>query len=117
MGHDRTVGERMVADLQSFAEALKEDRASIPKKFNCHKVALDLKPQEYSAELVRESRAALGASQAVFAQFLGVAINTVQAWEQGVNHPQHIACRMMDEIRHDPAYWQQRLQELAVEKV
>ncbi|MCA9116911.1 MAG: helix-turn-helix domain-containing protein [Planctomycetaceae bacterium] len=107
----------MVGGLQAFAEALKEDRESIPKKFNSRNMSLNLEAQAYSPQRVREARAALGASQAVFALFLGVSVKTVQAWEQGENPPQHIACRMMDEILHDPAYWQQRLQELAVEKV
>src|SRR4051794_17473009 len=53
------------------------------------------------------------ASQAVFARFLGVSRNTVRSWEQGVNAPSTMACRFLDEIRLNPAYWQQRLRDSA----
>jgi DNA-binding transcriptional regulator YiaG len=53
-------------------------------------------------------------SQAVFAKLLGVSLNTVRAWEQGVNHPSDMACRFLDEIRRDPAYWVRRLKEAVI---
>ena len=49
----------------------------------------------------------------LFARFLGVSVKTVRAWEQGTNTPQEIACRLMDEILHDPDYWRKRLSQLA----
>jgi putative transcriptional regulator len=64
--------------------------------------------------LVKQTRALLGASQAVFANFLGVSVKTVRAWEQGVNTPSAMACRFMDEIRRDPKHWIARLSEAAV---
>ena len=36
------------------------------------------------------------------------------AWEQGAKNPSDMACRFMDEIRHNPRYWQERLRESAV---
>jgi len=50
-------------------------------------------------------------SQALFAQFLGVSIATVQAWEQGVKAPAKMACRCMDEMLRDPAQWQRRVRQ------
>jgi hypothetical protein len=41
----------------------------------------------------------------------------VQAWESGVNTPSDMACRFMDEIRHNPEYWQKRLSESISRKV
>jgi DNA-binding transcriptional regulator YiaG len=55
----------------------------------------------------------LGASQTIFAQFLGVSPSAVQDWEQGLKPPHGAACRLMDEIRRDPNYWIRRLQELS----
>ena len=51
---------------------------------------------------VKRVRELLGASQAVFAGFLGVNVNTVRSWEQGKRLPQPIACRFLSEIESDP---------------
>jgi putative transcriptional regulator len=75
-------------------------------------VRLKLAAPSASAESVKQTRALLGASQAIFAQFLGVSPSTIQDWEQGHKPPRGSACRLMDEIRRDPAYWQSRLRSL-----
>ncbi len=55
-------------------------------------------------------RELLGASQAVFAGFLGVNANTLRSWEQGKRLPQPIACWFLSEIvESDPLYSQQRI--------
>jgi len=77
---------------------------------------LDLRPTAYSPELVKATRKSLRASQKVFAELLGVSVKTVCAWEQGINTPQDVACRFMDEIRHDPSYWLKRIKESAIVK-
>jgi putative transcriptional regulator len=112
----KTVGQLMAEGFEELASVAKADKRRIPAKFNCHKVVLDLEPTPYSPELVKSTRHILSASQPVFAKFLGVSPQTVRAWEQGVNHPSESAGRLMDEIRHDPAYWQARIQELMVVK-
>jgi putative transcriptional regulator len=62
---------------------------------------------------VKKARVTLCASQAIFAQFIGVSTSTVQDWEQGAKTPRGSACRMMDEILRNPDYWISRLKELA----
>ncbi len=42
-------------------------------------------------------------SQAMFAQFMGVSVKTVEAWEAGRNHPNGSACRLLALTRSDPA--------------
>src|SRR5262245_4570808 len=111
----RTVGRRIIEGLEEFAIALESD-VNIPEAFTCRQFRLALRPRPYDRVLVRRTRKLLGASQAVFAQFLGVSVKTVSAWEQGQNIPQDVACRLMDEIRHDPEYWKRRLSQLAVAK-
>ena len=64
---------------------------------------------------VKRVRELLGASQAVFARFLGVNVNTVRSWEQGKRLPQPIACRFLSEIESDPVYWRQRIGQGAVQ--
>lgn len=112
----KSFGELAIEGLAEVAEALQSDKRSVPHKFTCHKVSLQLAPTPYNAALVKRTRELLAASQAVFAQFLGVSVSTVRAWEQGVNVPQDSACRLMDEIRHDPAHWRRRMEELLVQK-
>lgn len=112
----KSVGLLMAEGFEELASEAKLGKDNLSEKFTCHKVALDLNPKPYSPELVKQTRKILNASQAVFAQFLGVSPNTVRAWEQGVNTPRDSACRLMDEIRHCPDYWRGRIRELAIVK-
>jgi putative transcriptional regulator len=111
-----SVGKRIVQGLEEFATALENKAGRIADRFTCHVIELDLQPSAYGPEEVRQARKVLGASQMVFARFLGVSVKTVRAWEQGVNTPQDVACRFMDEIKRDPKYWLKRLKESAVVK-
>ncbi len=103
-----SVADRILERLGGFVEHL-ESSDKITSRFNCRKVSLDLQPQHYTPEMVKETRKLLHASQTIFAKFLGVAARTVRSWEQGINTPKDIACRFMDEIRRDPEYWVKRL--------
>jgi putative transcriptional regulator len=109
-----SVADRIRKRLKGFTEAL-ERNENITERFTCRRVQLTLKPQLYSPEKVKKTRRILGASQAIFAILLGVSVKTVRAWEQG-SIPSDMACRFMDEIRHNPKYWIDRLREVAVEK-
>jgi len=111
----KAVGDRIIKGLQEFSDALKSGRA-VSEQLDCRRIALNLQPTRYDPALVKDTRELLGVSQAVFAQFLGVRLGTVQKWEQGDNPPMGAACRFMDEIRHDPQQWRKRLCELAVPK-
>ena len=57
-------------------------------------------------EVDRVIRRNLGLTQRAFADLLGVALNTVQAWEQGVNEPsgagQHLI-RLIDAVAQSAA--------------
>lgn len=107
-----SVGQKMVDRLKRFAEVL-ETTDSIPKRFTRRTVKLNLEPTPYDRERVKEVRKTLRASQAIFAQFLGVSVSSVRDWEQGAKSPRGSSCRIMDEILRDPGYWRDRLRELA----
>ncbi|NQU23776.1 MAG: transcriptional regulator [Candidatus Nealsonbacteria bacterium] len=107
-----SVGQRMVGRLKRFAEAL-ETTDSIPERFTCRTIRLNLEPMHYDPDRVRAARLSLHASQTIFAQFLGVSVAAVRDWEQGVKPPRGSSCRIMDEITRDPEYWRGRLKELA----
>jgi|GEM_PF-1121070 len=113
---NQSFGSLVGGSLEGFLSDLRKNPATIEERYTSHRVRLDLVPTVYTPELVKTTRRVLAASQTVFASFLGVSVKTVRAWEQGVNIPQEAACRFMDEIRHNPEYWQSRLQQLAIRK-
>jgi putative transcriptional regulator len=106
----RPIGQTIADRLGEFADAL-ESGENVTSRFTCRQVVLDLVPQTYKPERVKETRKLLSVSQSIFAQFIGVSVDTVQSWESGVNTPSDMACRFMDEIQHNPAYWRKRLME------
>jgi putative transcriptional regulator len=108
----KSVGNRITSRLKNFVESV-ERGDDVLQRFTCRTIRLKLEPQEYSPALVKQTREILGASQAIFAQFLGVSASAVQDWEQGEKPPKGSACRLMDEIRRDPEYWLKRLRELS----
>lgn len=107
-----SVGSELVRRLKRFTEAL-ETTDDLSKRFTCRTIKLNLRPKPYDAKSVRKARKELGASQAIFAQFLGVSLSAVRDWEQGQKPPSGAACRFMDEIRQNPEYFLKRLRELS----
>jgi len=102
------------AILIPAAEAFTRDLQSgedITKKFTVRHVQMTVTPAMFTPEIIKDTRRLLRASQTVFAQFLGVSVQTVRAWEQGTNPPSDMACRFLDEIRLNPPYRQKRLRE------
>lgn len=106
------IGKKIIDRLERFANDL-EQGVDIASRYTCRQIVLDLNLKSYDAKQVLKARQTLGLSQMLFARFLGVSVKTVRAWEQGTNTPQEIACRLMDEIQHDPEYWRKRLSQLA----
>ena len=106
-----TVGSELVRRLKRFADKL-ADTEDIGKQFTCRTVKLNLVPTAYDDKAVKETRRRLNASQAIFAQFLGVSVSAVRDWEQGLKPPSGPACRLMDEINGNPPYFQERLKQL-----
>lgn len=106
------IGSMLIDRLTSLNEAL-DDPKVFKAKFTQRKVVLDLEPREYEAETVQQVRESIHASQAVFAQILGVTVDSVQSWEMGRRKPSKMACRFMDEIQLAPDHWLERLNESA----
>lgn len=103
----KSVGTRILEGLAEFTEALESD-TSLETRLTGHTVTIDLTPTRYRPRDVRATRLSLGASQSLFARFLGVALGTVRAWEQGRNVPGGAAARLLDEIRLNPEFWSAR---------
>jgi putative transcriptional regulator len=109
----KSFGQDVIGRLSDFATALASPEAK-PRGFTRRRITLALNPVRYTPKLVKQTRALLGVSQALFAQFLGVSVKTVHSWEQGLTLPSEIARRFMDEIRRDPEHWRQRMHDAVV---
>lgn len=110
-----SVGKEVVGRLKRFAEKIQtlEGLGDLPDVLTVRKVKLDLKPRAFNASEIKVVREDLRVSQAVFADFLGVSVSTVQDWEQGANVPQGPACRVMEEMVRDIVAWRTRIREQA----
>ena len=109
------LGKELIGGLRELSESL-QGQERLSDKFTCHTIVLDLQPTQYDAASVQKVRKLLGASQSIFARFLGVTVKTVQSWEQGQSVPSDMACRFLDEIRADRDYWLKRLRRMATAK-
>ncbi len=95
--------------LGSADEALEHARG----KRSLRTTTLPAPPKPLNGRAVKRVRAALHASQAVFAQYLNVSTKLVQAWEADRRKPEgpalvllHIAARqphVIERVRHDVA--------------
>ena len=112
---DNTIADKMLRSLTEFADAV-EAGDDLGEQFTCHRVILDLKPEPYTPSKVKQARKILSVSQRLFARFLGVSVKTVRSWEHGISSPSPVACRFMDEIRHNPEHYRKRFGELAQPK-
>ena len=107
-----SVGARMIAGLTEVRDALKAGQR-LEERFTIRTVDLDLEPKQYSPEEVRGTRKVLKASQAIFAKIMGVSVQAVRAWEQGIRLPSPMACRLLDEINFNPKRWIKKLRDAA----
>jgi putative transcriptional regulator len=112
--HESTpLGRRLIANMEKLINTAKAGgMAAVEKKFTVRRVRRGAfpKPGLRAADIVA-IRHRLGLSQALFADLLGAAVNTIQAWEQGTNTPSGIASRFLAEIQRDPDYWKARIAE------
>ena len=50
---------------------------------------------QFSPDEIKQIRTETGMAQVLFAQYMGVSVKTVEAWEAGRNHPVGAACRLL----------------------
>ena len=58
----------------------------------------------YQACEIKEIRTRAGMTQSMFAEFMGVSVKTVEAWESGRNRPIGSACRLLNLTEKDPSF-------------
>ncbi len=101
------LGRRLIQSLKEAAATVENGQL---KTLECEvQAATDLRPRDYSPQMVRTARRILGTTTDQFAQYMGVSNPELKAWESGKKNPPSPACRLMDEVHRDPAYWQRRL--------
>ena len=57
--------------------------------------------EEWNKEQIRQIRMGAQMTQHVFADYLGVSVKTVEAWERGRTRPNGPACRLMSFLAHN----------------
>mgnify|MGYP002559177257 FL=1 len=60
--------------------------------------------EKYRADEIKRIRTSTGLTQKFFAEYMGVSIKTVEAWEAGRNHPEGSACRLLSLTKADPLF-------------
>lgn len=78
--------------MESMGEALEHARG----KRELRTTALPAAPAAMSADDIRALRGTLNASQAVFARYLNVSTQLVQAWEADRRRPEGAALRLLE---------------------
>ena len=56
---------------------------------------------EYDKDQIRQIRMDAQMTQHVFADYLGVSVKTVEAWERGRTHPTGPACRLLSMLSNN----------------
>ncbi len=59
---------------------------------------------QFSPDEIKQIRTDTGMTQVLFAQYMGVSVKTVEAWEAGRNHPVGAACRLLAMTKNDPEF-------------
>ena len=82
-------------------EAIAYERGTLEAKVT----KLSVEPvAHYDPAEIKSIRQNTGFTQAVFAQYMGVSVKTVEAWEAGRNHPEGAACRLLALTKADPQF-------------
>ncbi len=66
-------------------------------------VEMPARPKPLKPAEIRAMRAAINASQALFARLLNVSSNAVESWEQGVRQPRQATLKLLHIARKNPA--------------
>ncbi len=82
---------------QGLREAIAYERGTLPA--NAVRRTLKVSPlPHWMPSEIKNLRLSLSMTQRSFAEFMGVSLKTVEAWECGRNHPSGSASRLMQVI-------------------
>ena len=106
------LAREMAEGMDELIDAVREGQP-LDKRFTARRVQVLIAATSYGPDEVRGLRERLNASQAVFANFLGVSASAVRAWERSARPVPTIARRFMDEVAADPGLFSRRLEQSA----
>lgn len=90
----KRIGPQLIEAVSQLRDALRSGE-QIENRFTARTVEIP-EPKEYGLEQIKNLRARLSMSQAVFASISGVSAELVENWEQGRSVPKPWARRLMD---------------------
>jgi DNA-binding transcriptional regulator YiaG len=96
----KTVAQRIAEGMRELEHAM-ETGKPLHELFTVRTVEVP-EPSAYDAKTVRRTRERLRVSQGIFAKLVGVSVELVEHWEQGVCVPRGTVRRLLDEINRDP---------------
>ena len=74
-----------------------------PASLDLRSVEIPPRPRPLKAAEIRAMRAAINASQALFARLLNVSSNAVESWEQGIRQPRQATLKLLHIVRKNPS--------------
>jgi DNA-binding transcriptional regulator YiaG len=81
----------------------KKAAESAPTSLDLRSVEIPAPPKPLKPAEIQSMRAAMNASQALFARLLNVSSNAVESWEQGVRQPRQATLKLLHIVRKNPA--------------
>jgi len=103
------LGRKLIQAVRETREAL-ESGEPLEKRFTVRTVDLDLVEKPFGSDELKAARTRIGASQALFARFLGVSPQTLRGWEQGTRRVPTMAARFIEELETFPEMWSRHVQ-------
>ena len=85
---------------EGLTQAIGYARGNAPARVITYKID---PVEEYDKDRIRQIRIDADMTQKVFAEYLGVSVKTVEAWERGRTHPTGPAYRLMSFLVRDVA--------------
>ena len=82
-------------------KAASSEKTSI--SFDLRSVEIPPRLKPLKAAEIRAMRAAMNASQALFARLLNVSSNAVESWEQGIRQPRQATLKLLHIARKNPS--------------
>ena len=87
--------------LQGLQEALETAQGKRTDAKMTMRSVLIVPVKEYTAADIRRIRLSADMTQRVFAEFMGVSLKTVEAWERGTNKPSGCSSRLLMMLEMD----------------
>lgn len=76
---------------------------NVSTSLDLRKVGMPPPPKPLKPAEIQAMRAAMNASQALFARLLNVSSNAVESWEQGIRQPRQATLKLLHIARKNPS--------------